>query len=276
MYSLDKADGSPVHWYQNLPPTFYSSPLVDGNTVYVGGANGVMYALNTVDGSIKWHRETAPNAPINYSSPIRDPGGTGVLYVGAGGGISAVRESDGSTLWRQTSSMESGASNNNVTMSPTETPAALYVGSLDNKLVKLNADTGSLIWAVDVGTDIYSTPVIGGDYPGNVYITAGDTLYAVDFEGHILWEYDAYTGVLGSPAISNGVIYVASSSGTLDAVNLSNGSRIWRYELSIMPYAGPNPNTPVFFDGGSVIYIAGKTAYSEAAHGIEAVYLGGS
>jgi outer membrane protein assembly factor BamB len=51
--------------------------------------------------------------------------------------------------------------------------------------------------------------------------------------GHIwvdlAWHFDTGAGVLGSPAIANGVAYVADSAGEVFAVDIQNGGLIWNW-----------------------------------------------
>ena len=56
----------------------YSSPLVSGGRVYVGGSDGNVYAINANTGACAWAYLTG--SPV-YASPVVDS--EGVVYVGS-------------------------------------------------------------------------------------------------------------------------------------------------------------------------------------------------
>jgi outer membrane protein assembly factor BamB len=91
---------------------------------------------------------------------------------------------------------------------------------------------GVLAWSADIGGFTDSSPAVAG---GRVFVGRCDTLYAFDEQtGGELWE--ANIGVLGphacaitSPAVSGGLVYVASmSSGRVHVLDAASGAEMWR------------------------------------------------
>lgn len=56
-------------------------------------------------------------------------------------------------------------------------------------------------------------------------------MYAFDVKsGNQQWKFRTEGRVRSSPAISNGVVYVASYDGSLYAIDFHSGKQIWRYD----------------------------------------------
>jgi len=93
--------------------------------------------------------------------------------------------------------------------------SAVYITTLDGRLIKYNAITGAKIWTYDSGSQaIRGSAVV--DAAGKVIF--GDmsgVVHCVDANGSPKWKYDGLKSVIASaPAIaSNGDIIVASTSG---------------------------------------------------------------
>jgi outer membrane protein assembly factor BamB len=85
----------------------------------------------------------------------------------------------------------------------------VYVGSNDNNVYALNAETGALVWKYTTGVAVYSSPAVAN---GVVYIGSLDNnVYALKAStGALLWKYTTSNWVVSSPAVANGVVYVGS------------------------------------------------------------------
>jgi len=64
-------------WKYSAPDKIYSSPVISGDTVYVGCKNGFVYALDLDKGHVKWSFETKGNV----EAPVAVSGNT--LYIGS-------------------------------------------------------------------------------------------------------------------------------------------------------------------------------------------------
>jgi outer membrane protein assembly factor BamB len=93
VHAFDPASGK-QRWKFPARDHIYASPAIgpDG-TIYVGSADGTMYALNP-DGSLKWQFDTLD--PIRSSASID---GDGNIYFGAGDGRLYCLRDDGTRLW---------------------------------------------------------------------------------------------------------------------------------------------------------------------------------
>jgi quinohemoprotein ethanol dehydrogenase len=88
--------------------TFTASPTVVDGVVYVGAWDGVLYALDAEDGSVRWQHRTAdaPGAtfgPIVSSAAVADARIRGqhrrLVVFGAGPFLYALDAGDGSEVW---------------------------------------------------------------------------------------------------------------------------------------------------------------------------------
>jgi outer membrane protein assembly factor BamB len=80
-----------------------------------------------------------------------------------------------------------------------------------------------------------------------VYPSAGPALF-----GGVNWAFNTGGPITGSPAVANGVVYIASFSGKLFAIDQQNGKEKWQF-TSRMPIA----SSPAVVDGA--VYIVSST-----------------
>jgi len=107
-------------------------------------------------------------------------------------------------------------------------------------------------WVSNMSDRPWGTPAVENC---KVYIAARQGMIsALDaFNGSIIWQYQTVGQAPGSPAVSNGTVYVGSSNMTsLDykvyALNASTGAHIWNYTTG-----GPIASSPTFANGN--IYV---------------------
>ena len=77
-----------------------------------------------------------------------------------------------------------------VRSSPAVAGGTVYVGSFDNHLYAIDAETGEQQWQFETGDRVRSSPAVAG---GTVYVGSNDGhLYAIDAEtGQQQWQYEA-------------------------------------------------------------------------------------
>lgn len=130
-------------------------------------------------------------------------------------------------------------------LAPQEENETVFVGSFDDNLYALDAQTGTMKWAFDGKDDMYS-PTVEGD---KVYIHSGGRykLYAVNIsDGSKKWEFQQSCFISYSPLIDKGVLYTSiggnfSLTSNAYALDLENGTKKWQF------------NTPGWFDHTTVI-----------------------
>ena len=162
-------DGS-LKWSTDLGQAIsYSSPAVDGTTIYVGTAGNLLVAVQDQGdaGVIQWVYQTGGKV---FSSPAI--GADGTVYVGSDDNHLHAVAADGTPLWTY-------PTGGDVRSSPAvDAAGTIYVGSKDGYLYAINPD-GTLKWKYRTEGAIWSSPAINCD--GTVYIGSTDKyLYAIN------------------------------------------------------------------------------------------------
>jgi outer membrane protein assembly factor BamB len=144
-----------------------SSPAVVEGTVYVGGRDGFLYAIDAETGAEKWRFDHQVSWVIS-SPAVWD----GKVYAGSsdGGFLQAVDARTGREAWRiQIPAI--------VWSSPAIAGTTLYAGDGDGVLHAVDARTGRQRWTYRLGAGILGSPVPVGE---TVLVGSNDgTLYAL-------------------------------------------------------------------------------------------------
>jgi len=113
--------------------------------------------------------------------------------------------------------------------SPAVAEGVVYVGSYDDSLYALDAQSGKLLWKYKTGDDVCSSPAVA---EGVVYVGSyDDSLYALDAQsGKLLWRYRTGDDVRSSPAVAEGVVYAGSCDNSLYALDARSGKLLWKYK----------------------------------------------
>lgn len=136
---------------------------------------------------------------------------------------------------------------------PATADGLVFIGSEDGNLYAVSATTGLMKWKLQIGGDISSSPALVGSV---VLIVGGDqSLYAVDrSDGHIIWKrqtgpflkFEAIPGdprifdyYNSSPTVVDDRIYFGSSDGHVYAVNLKDGTILWKFNAGHWVHCSP-------------------------------------
>lgn len=210
----------------------------------------------------------------SYSGPI--VGGDRVFTTETVGGraesVRAFDRSTGEELWR-TSWEARGkvpffakANGDWIRSTPAYDGEALYVGGMEEVLVKLDAASGEVIWRVDFparfGTRVpefgfASSPLVDGKF---VYVQAANSLVKLDRQtGETIWrKLESQGDMMASGAFSSPVIatlgakrqLVTQTREALHGVDLESGESLWTQQVP--SFRGMNILTPVVV-GNSVL-----------------------
>jgi outer membrane protein assembly factor BamB len=177
-------------WSRAVGAVGHASPVIYGNAVFVTctqeesnrKATTKIVAMNLNDGNILWNATVSEQLPSRYmhfseSTPaVYD----NVLYVASPDGtVHALAVSNGTKLWSTSIYSIPFGSSDVLLSSPAYADNNIYIGTPAGKIMALNATTGKTTWE---------------------YKTYGE------------W---GPTPVLGSPIVSNGLVYIADENGYL-------------------------------------------------------------
>ena len=216
-------DGT-TKWQLPLFGLLNSSPALspDAGTVYLTSRDGVLHALKAAgdgkgNGVELWTATVGQATNVRFafsrervSSATIGPDGT--IYVGAVGGVSAVRPSDGSVLW-------TFPTPNTIVLSTPALDGAgnLFFGTTGGTFYKIRPQSPQLLWSKS-GFEpfVYGAAL---DSRGNVYVGATKTVLALNGQdGSLLWSLKT-RGRISSAAIGAGqILYVSSQDRYLYAI----------------------------------------------------------
>ncbi|MBN1245619.1 PQQ-binding-like beta-propeller repeat protein [Candidatus Bathyarchaeota archaeon] len=218
LYALNASTGSKIWNYTTMGAIeVQSSPAVVDGVVYYGSPDHNVYALKASTGEKIWNHTIRH---IVNSAPAVNGG---VVYVSTDVGYLYALDADsGEELWRFTVSDVLQRIHG---YSPTVDDGVVYVRSSDSgELYALDALTGGLKW---------ENRNRGSSYDRGSAAIVGDVVYigtsALNAStGEEIWHFPTGDKVSASPAVSNGVLYVASRDGYFYAIG--------------EPLANPPPN----------------------------------
>lgn len=238
-----------IIWADPVAAGTETSPLVWGNNVYYGDADGHLYDVNALTGKQIWS--------ISTEGPVK--GGVtlfhGIIYVGNyAGQVLALNAKSGKQVW-------SASVGGHVYASPTVAFGRVYVGSSTNGFMySFSAKTGALGWSISTGNYVYSsaaaddTPGLGptiyfGSYTGTAYAVNAQT-------GKVDWTASLGDSISGAASIINNVVYfsgVYHSSTPTKGYNITTGKEVFSYSDGAYTATIATPRA-VYLMGHYVLY----------------------
>jgi outer membrane protein assembly factor BamB len=205
-----------------------SSPVVWNGAVYFGSGDGNVYALDAGTGALKWKFKTGD--VVHASPAIAD----GMVFIGSWDRyFYAIDAVSGAEKWRFKTGEDAAVHNQQgIQSSAAVADGTVYFGCRDSHVYALDEFTGEKKWAYATGgTWVLTSPAVddglvffGISFGGKLFAAdakTGAIVYSVDFKG---WP------IYSSPAIAGKTLYVGSTAGTMNAVDLEKRSIAWTYE----------------------------------------------
>ena len=256
--ALDATTGKLKYPSFVIPNGATTSPVVIGDSVYFGGGNGRIYALNTKTGDPV--NATFRNG-INLQTDISGNMTTanGMLYViTANQVMHAVDALTGTQRW--------GVRIEGETRGAIVVPAGelLYV-SAGSALQAYRASAGQQRWAIGTPRPITAPPAVDSD--GVAYIVTADrAVYAIAGKGvraESVWKKTipvVDTNVAAQPVIADDLLLIATEGGGIWAFDKATGALRWNYLLH--PSATENQPLPVRAGVSAHPITVGDTLYA--------------
>jgi outer membrane protein assembly factor BamB len=97
IHALDANTGAAITGYTSFEAAagFETNPLVVNNTIYAGNRDGYFYAMDAINGSLKWKYKT--DGPILFSAAYKD----GVVYFASNDALAyALNATTGALIWK--------------------------------------------------------------------------------------------------------------------------------------------------------------------------------
>ena len=196
--------------------------------VYAVSNNGLLYALDPDTGEEKWSFETIGKQFL-WSLPAFSPDNAFCVFGSLDRYLYLVDPVKGKGL-------DAYKMPGEVKSSPMVLGDRVFVGASANRFVALrvvNTQNGlklKKIWTFKTGGQVYSSPALCDDKV--VFGSEDGFVYAVSFDGELVWKYQARSKILGSPLVSkDNIVVVGTGSGELFAIDGNTGRRMWSIHL---------------------------------------------
>ena len=208
----------------NLPQEL-ATPVATREAVYVGSHAGVFLALRPADGKVLWQRELGPvsSTPLLAGSRI---------YVGSDdGALVALDAHDGQVRWRH-------AGKGAVLQPPVLAGELVLFASDADRVIALERETGKWRWQYEretpeeftmrghAGVTVVDDRVFAGFSDGHLValtLAGGEVSWVRSLAG----EAKQFMDVDSTPVVDRGVLYAASTSSGLYALDPSDGTERW-------------------------------------------------
>ncbi|MBL8557252.1 MAG: PQQ-binding-like beta-propeller repeat protein [Hyphomonadaceae bacterium] len=219
-----------------------SPPVIADGKVFVLDAGQRLSAFPVNGGGRLWSRDLSPRRGRDKNAL---GGGVafadGKLFVTSGYGFAAaIDASSGQEVWRTNTQAPIHAA-------PTVASGRVFAVTNDSELLALDADTGAIQWthqAIAEPARILSasSPAVKGDLVVAPF-ASGEIVALLTANGRRLWvdaltragrltSLSAINDIAGRPVAVDGVIYAASHSGILAAIDQRTGQRLWARGLA--------------------------------------------
>ena len=219
-----------------------STPVWDGETLFVGGMNEKLFALNGDNGTTRW----TIDFPDHYGTKVPDFGFASsplvdgdALYVQAANSMLRINKATGEIVWRALENsgqiQVSGAFSSPVIAELDGVRQLILLTRL--ALHGLDLETGDELWTQEVpnfrGMNIM-TPVISGNRIFTSPYRHGAFMYDVHrkeggWEVTELWQQKA-SGYMSTPVWIGDSIYMHLGNGRFASIDATSGEELWRTE----------------------------------------------
>lgn len=257
VYALDRETGHTI-WSKTIPMngTWPVAYKIDETYMIVESS-----CLEISTGKILWTSTDFCADTGNFNSNVYSPEEK-MFYIKTGSFVQAWDFSDISkspTLKWETYTPGAGR----VGIGITYGDGKIFPGSFLDQQIAIDAKTGEILWTTNTKTAM----IFFGSYIDGKYIRGGtddNTMYCFDAEtGKVLWKYSPEPGgyFCSGTAAAYGMVYSPNKDGYIYALNVTDGSLVWRYK-------GPGtmlfPGMPTVADGK--VYV---TSGQDAKYGDE-------
>ncbi len=217
LYALDVETGKLLWRYQRRAPEFFTikgagTPVVDGDAIYCGFADGTLVAVQIDTGEVMWSRDLTNEEAefVDVDMPAIIAGDS--LYVASyAGGVYALSRRDGATKWRADLA---GVAQLNLY------DGLLYAASAQGRVVAIDPVEQQYVWSYRYAEDLPVELIAHGPY---LFVsTSQGPLTVFDrFSGKPLMEWNPSNG-FHTPVVFH------QQRGFL----LSNGGFLYAFELA--------------------------------------------
>jgi len=216
-------------------------PVASTDTIYTIDSRQTIVATDASNGRRKWSEKLE-------SGNRRDGTGIGsglgldgntLVIASAFGFVSAMDATTGTELWRT-------ATEAPMTGSPTIKDDRVFVSSNNNEVIAFDLTTGDVLWSDQAISE--SARVLGSPSPAAVEdivvapYSSGEVIAYLASNGRRLWSealasagqftpISSINDIGARPVLGGGLVFAASQSGVLAAIDGRTGNRVWQQPI---------------------------------------------
>lgn len=216
-------------------------PVASADTIYSIDSRQMIVATNASNGRRLWSEKLD-------SGNRRDGTGIGsglglegntLVIASAYGFVSAMDATNGTELWRT-------ATEAPMTGSPTIKDGRIFVSSNNNEVLALDLATGAVLWSDQAIAE--TARVLGSPSPAAVEdivvapYSSGEVIAYLASNGRRLWSealasvgqftpISSINDIGARPILGGGLVFAASQSGVLAAIDGRTGNRVWQQPI---------------------------------------------
>jgi eukaryotic-like serine/threonine-protein kinase len=217
-------------WTASLDAETLGSPVLQEDLILLLVKPDQLRTLRASDGTEIWRRQIGAEA----SSPTLATDTTGI-WLANGSRLRKFASSDGQLIWEQ----ELGG----VLGQPAVAGDRVFVGSTDNSLYALDAESGRLAWRSKAGGD-----VVGAVADERLlYVASLDNLLRAlrPGSGNQIWKQNLSTRTTAPPSSFGRIVIVSGNNPTLSTFDATSGapiaSLVLAADLQGVPLVDPSP-----------------------------------
>lgn len=217
------------------------SPVISNGKVFLLKNNGVLTSHDLKTEKKIWSKRIFPRVFLDdYKTPKIYAAKGKIFAISGINSVVAVDQETGETIWsKEISSIPISK--------PVSDGKLVYVITDSNKMYALDAEDGRIVWihvgilrptAIFGSADplIYKNFVIASYSSGEVYLVNkdnGETVWVKDLNLTKAINSDFYlTDIDATPVVKDDVIYAIGNGGLMMALKISDGSYLWKKEIS--------------------------------------------
>lgn len=271
VYALDEKTGK-LQWKFDMGKKieypwrfdyYYSSPILPGNKLIIGGDDGFLHLLSQHDGKEIWKFKTKGiirSSPTLFNSTIVVGDTEGLLY--------AIDMNTGKEKWNFKTLGDSldnrnfGFDRKAILSSPVVEQDKILFGGRDGILYCINSD-GKFVWKMDHHISWVISTVAVKDSFVVTGTSDGHFVQAVNIHtGKEIWKTQTNTLFWSSPAIVGNKVYIGGFDGNEFCLDLHTGKRISKFQTG-----GTILSSAVFDDNR--LYVGSDDGYLYCINGHE-------
>jgi outer membrane protein assembly factor BamB len=256
------------HYFSRL------TPVVHKDIVFVAARNGEVEAISTTSGKTLWETDVRKNVnfwPWADNDSAKLSGGIlqayGKLYIGSEHGeVIALDRESGEIVWRKSVPGEALSS-------PAAGDGLVYVNLGSGKLLALHPDTGEERWRHEQEVPALTLRGLSSPTSANGGVLFGEEsgklTVLIAENGYTAWsaevatakgasEFERLVDVDTKPVVVGAFAYAIAYNGNLAAVDVRNGSVVWKREYSSYRDLSIEANVIYVVDSDGIIYALDK------------------